>query len=230
MSATRPRPPVPAHLEFQARRSEFDGLALDRRFARIFATNLWGSDSRSGLGSELDTTAGLRNQLPPLLRELGTTTMLDLPCGDFGWLSTVPLDVNYIGGDIVHELVERNERQYGGPDTRRRFVRLDLTSDPLPAADLLLCRDCLVHLSFDNVFRAFGNLKRSGATFLLTTTFLEHEQNQDIEDGDWRVLNLQRAPFFLPAPETVLVEGCVESDGAYDDKALALWRVAALPG
>ena len=105
-------------------------------------------------------------------------------------------------------------------------MRLDLTADPLPRADVVLCRDCLVHLSFDHIRQAFDNLRRSGSTWLLTTTFLEHHENVDIESGDWRILNLTRAPFNLPAPEGVLVEGCLEGEGAYADKALGLWRIA----
>jgi len=201
-------------------------LPLDERFARIFATNLWSSESRSGVGSELDATSGLREQLPLLLREIGARSLLDLPCGDFGWLSTVPLDLDYIGADIVDDLVRANEARYGAP--RRAFRRLDLTSDELPRADVVLCRDCLVHLSFAHVSKALANVGRSGATWLLTTTFLEHHQNVDIEDGDWRMLNLTCAPFNLPPPTVVLVEGCRESEGAYADKALGLWKVADL--
>jgi hypothetical protein len=226
MTTPRPRPRVPAQEAFAARRDEFAHLPLDERFARIFTTNLWSSESRSGVGSELDATAGLREQLPALLREIGATSLLDLPCGDFGWLSTVPLDLDYIGADIVDDLVRRNQERYGGP--RRTFRRLDLTSDELPRADVVLCRDCLVHLSFAHVLCALANVRRSGAMWLLTTTFLEHHENADIEDGDWRMLNLTCAPFNLPAPALALVEGCRESEGAYADKALGLWKVAEL--
>ena len=52
--------------------------------------------------------------------------------------------------------------------------------------------------------------------------------NEDIQDGDWRMLNLERTPFFLGAPLVVLVEGCTEAGGAYADKSLGLWRVADL--
>lgn len=221
---------MPAQKHFRERRSELAALPLDERFGRIYETNLWGSpDSRSGLGSGTEATAGLRASLPGLLAATGARTLLDVPCGDFSWLSTLPLDLDYIGVDIVDLLVTRNEATYGGPDTRRRFLRRDLTSDPLPRADLVLCRDCLVHLSFANVFAAFANLRRSGSTWLLTTTFLEHEVNGDIEDGDWRMLNLQHPPFNLPSPADVLVEGCIEGDGAYADKALGLWRIDDLP-
>jgi hypothetical protein len=222
----RQRPPAPAHVNFQARRDEFRGLSLPERFERIARTNLWGADSsRSGLGSQLATTAELREALPAFLDSHGITSILDVPCGDFGWLSTIQLRIPYIGADIVEGLVQENERRFGGPQSRRRFVQLDLTRDPLPRADAILCRDCLVHLSFENIFRALDNMRASGARYLLTTTFLECERNDDIEDGDWRMLNLQQAPFTFPAPADVLIEGCVEGGGAYADKALGLWAL-----
>jgi hypothetical protein len=110
----------------------------------------------------------------------------------------------------------------------RRYVVADLTCDPLPACDVILCRDCLVHLSFENISRAIDNFKRSGARFLLTTTFTEIVTNHDVEDGDWRALNFTCPPFGWPAPETLINEECHEMDGAYRDKSLGLWRLALL--
>src|SRR5262245_53751330 len=228
MSKNRVRPAAPAQQNFATRRSEFTSLPLDQRFERIFQTNLWGADdSRSGLGSELDATADLRAALPGFLARHQARSLMDIPCGDFNWLSTLELQIPYTGVDIVPAIVEANERRFAGAG--RRFLRLDLTRDPLPQADVVLCRDCLVHLSYENIFRAFANIRRSGARFLLTTTFLDHHENADIEDGDWRILNLEKAPFNLPAPVDVLIEGCIEGEGAYSDKALGLWEVASLP-
>src|SRR5262245_29984071 len=230
MSKNRVRPPAPAQQNFASRRSEFASLPLDQRFERIFRTNLWGADdSRSGLGSELEATADLRAALPGLLARHQAQSLLDIPCGDFNWLSTLGLQLPYTGADIVRTIVDANERRFGGPGTGRRFLHLDLTSDPLPQADVVLCRDCLVHLSVGNIFRAFANIRRSGARYLLTTTFLDHDENADIDDGDWRILNLEKAPFNLPAPVDVLIEGCLEGEGAYSDKALGLWDVTVLP-
>lgn len=220
----RIRPTARAHFNFLTHRDELSQLPLAERFDRIVRTNLWGAQSRSGLGSELAATSRLRAVLPSFLARHGVRSLLDAPCGDFGWLSKVDLGVSYTGADIVPSLVDENERRYGGPSAGRRFVTLDLTKDALPHADLVLCRDCLVHLSFDNIGRALANIQASGATYLLTTTFLEHDANTDIEDGDWRMLNLERAPFNLPPPIDVLVEDCEEGDGAYADKALGLWR------
>lgn len=223
------RPEVPAHLRYLERAEELRGLDLRERFARIYKTNLWGSDaSVSGSGSVIEQTRAIRAQLPVLLKELAVTSMLDLPCGDFGWMRDVDLSaVSYVGGDIVPELVARHEREFG--NAQRRFAVLDLTGDALPRVDLVFCRDCLVHLSETHIRKAIGNIKASGSTWLLTTTFPGHSANQDIEDGDWRVLNLEGAPHHFGNPVALLNEGCTEHDGAFADKSLGLWRIDDLP-
>jgi hypothetical protein len=224
--AARIRPPAVAHVRFQQVASEMSGLGLADVFTRIQDTNLWGSDeSRSGLGSAIDATAGLREAIPRLLASLGARSLLDVPCGDFGWLSQCDLaDIEYTGADIVTSIVSRNQERYAG--ARRRFVQADLTTGPLPRADIVLCRDCLVHLSFANIRRALEVLEQSGSTYLLTTTFTEHGKNEDCVDGDWRMLNLQAPPFGFPEPIASIVEGCTEGGGAYADKTLALWRIS----
>ena len=222
----RERPPVLAHVRFRKEADRLRGLDLERLFTHIYRTNLWGGDeSRSGLGSALAETAQLRAAIPAVLSDVGARNLLDIPCGDFGWMSGVELEgIDYTGADIVEEIVARNRERF--ESASRRFVRLDLVSDPLPRADVVLCRDCLVHLSFEKIFRALENVARSGSRYLLTTTFLEHETNEDAEDGDWRMLNLERPPFSFPAPLAVVVEGCTEGGGAYADKALALWPIS----
>jgi hypothetical protein len=221
------RPELIAQTNFRMHRDTLAPLDLKERFEYILERNLWSSEeSRSGIGSTLSETATLRSSLPRLLRDVGAATLLDIPCGDFRWLSTTELNVRYIGADIVASLVEANRQQYASAD--RTFVCLDLTSDSLPQADVVLCRDCLVHLSYANIRRALANIRASGAQWLLMTAFPRIEENYDIEDGDWRPLNFELAPFCLPSPRRALVEDCAEAGGAYDDKALCLWAVSDL--
>jgi len=231
VNTPKPRSPVLAELRFAERQREFDRLDLAERFALIHRTNLWGAEtSQSGLGSELNATSSLQRELSQLLKRLEITTLLDLPCGDFTWMAQMDLrGITYLGADIVPAIIAVNDARYGRPG-QIEFRQLDLVSDPLPAADLVLCRDCLVHLSFANINRAIANLKRSGARWLLTTTFPDASANRDIDDGDWRALNMQQAPFLFPAPEIVINEGCTEAGGDYADKSLGLWRVEDLPG
>jgi SAM-dependent methyltransferase len=225
-----------AERRFAEHAGELSGLDLAARFTRMYETNLWdAAESRSGQGSSLAATAQVRAELPPLLRRLGVRRLLDVPCGDFHWMAHVDLAaagvIAYVGGDVVEPLVEANRARYTAPG--RTFVRVDLTTGPLPAvdaaaADAVFCRDCLVHLSFANIARVVGVVRASGARYLITTTFLDARANADIVDGDWRPLNLERAPLGFPPPVAVLLEGCEEEGGAYADKALAVWPVSDL--
>jgi SAM-dependent methyltransferase len=196
-----------------------------RIFTDIYTRNAWnGRDSYSGTGSDLYQTRIIAAAIPALARQLSVRSMLDVPCGDFHWMSRVDLDgVDYIGADIVDELIEQNRARHERPGLK--FRRLDLLEDPLPTVDLILCRDCLVHLPFGDVFTALDNICRSGSEYLLTTTFPNRAENADILMGDWRPLNLEQAPFRLPPPLRTIREGCTEGGGYFVDKSLGLWRV-----
>ncbi|NBW65855.1 class I SAM-dependent methyltransferase [bacterium] len=200
-----------------------------RVFSEIFQTNFWGSPtSVSGPGSELGQTAMIREAIPALLAAHGVGSILDAPCGDFNWMQHVPLTgIHYTGVDIVPALIARNRASYGAAD--RTFVLGDIVEGALPTADLIFCRDCLVHLSYDETRRALDNFRRSGATWLLTTTFTSTRANHDIVTGDWRPIMLQQAPYGFPEPVALINEGCTEFDGRYPDKSLGLWRLADLP-
>ena len=224
------RPVVLAQKNYLQHRNYLEAMkTLEERFVYIYQHNLWGGEeSRSGLGSSLNETEVLRKEVPIVLAKISASSILDIPCGDFRWMSTVNLsDVDYVGADIVENIVVGNRERFASD--RRHFVRLDLTRDVLPRADLVLCRDCLVHLSYMNIAAAMANIKKSSAKWLLATHFLRIDSNSDIHDGDWRPLSLTRPPFNLPAPHLVIVENCMEAGGAYSDKVLGLWRVADLP-
>lgn len=196
--------------------------ALGEVFTRIYDANLWADpESRSGRGSTLARTEAIRRELPALLRDLGVGTLLDAACGDFNWMSRIDLGgIGYVGVDVVAVLVAENRRRCGGEG--REFVLADITRDPLPRADAVLCRDCLIHLSLDAARAALANFKRSGARHLLATTHTDVRRNIDIENGSWRSLNLQLPPFDFPPPARLVVED--EAAG----KCLGVWALAEL--
>src|ERR1700741_433768 len=161
-----------------------DGRADHRAiFTRIYERNGWGSaESASGPGSTRARGADFAGELLGLLRRLDTRVLLDAPCGDFGWIEEVADGVEeYVGVDVVPELISQNVQRH--QRAGRRFLEADLTHDPLPRADVILCRDCLVPFSFDDIRLALENFRRSGAAYLLSTTFVEHESNTDIRTG-----------------------------------------------
>jgi hypothetical protein len=220
------RPPVLAHQRFVEDKESFAGLNLAQRFRRIHDTNLWGAAaSTSGLGSEIDATAVLCAELPRLLGKLGVTSVLDAPCGDAGWISHADLDMRYVGVDIVPPLIEGLRARVAAGEIKGEYLLADITGDALPRCDAILCRDALVHLSFANIERAVTNFRTSGATWLIATTFPEWQTNRDCEDGDWRALNFERAPFHWGPSVELLNENCLEAGGGWRDKSLGAWRL-----
>lgn len=212
---------------FRKRREPGEASDSVQAFREALQSNLWGGDSPSGPGSTPDQTAGIVDAIPSLCGRLGVRRLLDVPCGDFSWMARAELHgVSYVGGDLVPEIVEGNRQDHARAD--RRFLHLDLTRSDLPSADLLLCRDCLVHLSNEDAEAALRNVARSEIQWLLATTFPAERENVDIVTGDWRPVDLTKPPFDLPPPVELLNEGCTEQDGAFSDKSLGLWPVSAI--
>jgi len=194
-------------------------------FCDIYNQKAWGDgESASGPGSAVERASLFRPELEALIRKHGVRSLLDAPCGDFNWLPHFDLQLErYIGIDIVPALIARNRAGYATGN--RTFLVRDMVANRLPKVDLILCRDGLVHLSNREIWQTLRNFQRSGATWLLTNTFVEHHDNQDIPTGGWQPLNLQNRPFSLPAPEEILDEQCLGYAGVYRDKRLGLWRL-----
>ena len=194
-------------------------------FQHHYENNTWNNpESVSGTGSTVQYTEGIRQAIPALVAELGVSTFLDAPCGDFNWFRLVEwsTDVSYIGGDIVEPLVRRNQELYG--DERHRFIDLDIVNDELPAADLWLCRDCLFHLSDQDVLRTLDNFLRSDIRYLLTSTHPDCDRNHDIPTGSSRFINLLLPPFHLSEPIRV-IDDWIEG---YPVRHLGLWERESL--
>ena len=203
-------------------------LSTEETFIEIFRSNHWaGNESISGRGSSRQQTDEISRQIPLVVRALKVRRFLDLPCGDFNWLSKIDLEIDlYIGGDIISDIIEKNNQNHKRKN--RKFLKIDLIKDRLPEADLLHCRDCLVHFSNEDIQSAIENIKRSGIKYLLTTTFSDCERNPDIVTGDWRIINLEKEPFNFPKPMKLINEKCTEGGGTYSDKCLGLWEISKL--
>src|SRR5438128_829316 len=104
-------------------------------FSYIYSCGRWGhGESRSGPGSSLASTRNLREHLPGVLSQLGVRSMLDAPCGDFHWMSQVPLALEqYIGADIVPAMIRDNQRRYATGN--RRFIVMDIVREVPPRVD-----------------------------------------------------------------------------------------------
>jgi SAM-dependent methyltransferase len=200
--------------------------SLSERFSAIYENRVWLNGrtvgSLSGSGSELENTEGVRRGLAELLRSLDTRCLLDVGCGDFTWMKEVSFPFRYVGIDIVPGVIAANNASYSS--AQRSFQVGDATCDPLPQADATLCREVLFHLAFVDVWRVVENIQKSGSSYLIATNDNNLKYNADVLSGDFRMLNLHRAPFFFPRPTASIPDSSVSPD-----RSLAVWQVADLP-
>ncbi|MCX6304731.1 MAG: class I SAM-dependent methyltransferase [Bacteroidetes bacterium] len=189
-------------------------------FTSIYTANNWGNtESISGHGSSAEYTENIRKEIPTLLAQLKTDTILDAPCGDYNWFRLIDRGAGftYIGGDIVKPLILKNRDLYENETTI--FLDLDIIHDKLPAAGLWLCRDCLFHFSYDDVFTTIQNFLRSDIRYLLTSTHTECRKNSNITTGDFRLINLELPPFNFGKPKMYIADW-IEG---YPVRHLGLW-------
>jgi hypothetical protein len=204
---------------------------MQQVFTGMYHRNSWGNpESVSGNGSDLVHTAVVRRGIESLAGELDIKTLLDAPCGDYNWMRHMRANLDqYIGVDIVPELIDANRCMYGTPTTRFRV--LNICAEELPKVDLILCRDFLVHLPLRAAAGAMANFVRSGSKYLLATTYpgLVRKNKELLIIGNWRPLDLQLPPFSLPAPIRLLNEQWTEGeDGDFAAKSLGLWDLAQI--
>ena len=183
----------------------FSNNSKEKRFELIYKKNFWSSkETSSGLGSELKNTINLRKELSAIINEYKFRRILDAPCGDFNWIKDlITKNIHYTGCDIVEDIIKDNNSKYKNINTK--FVKLDITNDKLPDADLMICRDCLIHLSFESTKLFLDNFKKSKIDYILLTSYELKDNkssfiNKDIPDGEFREINMLEEPFNLPEP------------------------------
>lgn len=193
-------------------------------FTAIYESHFWIDDeSRSGGGSNLYATEKIRKAIPGLFMKYGVRSVLDIPCGDFFWFKEMKLELDrYVGGDIVVPLIASVAEKYTSPT--HSFCVMDITKDPLPDCDLILVRDCFIHLNFESILAAVQNITRSRIRYLLTTHSADVTTNVDITTGSARALNLCADPFNFP----VALDLIDDSAKGLPMRQLGLWRVGDL--
>ena len=179
----------------------FNNFNKKNIFQLIYKNNYWDSkESVSGPGSDLKSTENIRRELPLLISKYGIKNILDVPCGDFNWMKKVldKLDIDYLGCDIVEELIEKNKNFY--TTDKIKFSKLDLVEEILPDSDLLVCRALFYHLDFLSINKILRNLKQANIKYILLSNCPRSDNhiNKDIPTGLYRDLDLFKDPLLFP--------------------------------
>lgn len=176
----------------------FKTKSVEEKFDLIYSTNYWfDKESRSGTGSSLMSTKNIRFHLPKIFKKFDIKKLFDAPCGDFNWMLHVlkSTKIDYLGSDIVKDLIVSNKKY---ENDRIKFSKLDIRFDKLPDSDLMICRDCLFHFSYKDIFLFLNNFLSSDIKYILLTSNLNSDhkfENKDIVTGDFREIDLFSKPF-----------------------------------
>jgi len=198
-----------------------------RPFIELLRKGGWHSGGREtpcGAGATLAYTAAIRADLPRLFKEYGIGSVVDAGCGDFNWLSAVDLSgIDYLGLDVVPELIAGNTRKYAVPNIR--FAVRDIAAKALPPCDLTLCRFVLIHLPTAQALRFLRNIQ---SKYLLAGTYPDAFNAPAPRDWEgwaaarnFRPVNLEKPPFDLPEP----LERLPDWVPGYPCHHLGLWRL-----
>lgn len=171
--------------------------------------------SASGKGSWLGyNTETSMQQLKETIQKYNIKSMVDMPCGDVNWIfdsfetDSLPL---YVGLDVASAVIEVNKKRFAHHKNKEfhfwdashcavpRFF--NETSSKEETFDLVHVRDVVQHMSIDLGVKYFCNVFKSGAKFLLTTTFPGHGgEHKNVVDGDFYKNDLSQEPFAFPEP------------------------------
>jgi SAM-dependent methyltransferase len=173
-------------------------LALDPAemvFTDIYDRDCWGG---SGTGSQIENARGYVALVQEFLKEKGIETVTDVGCGDWQFSQYINWDqVQYTGYDVVKSVIEKNQIAFG--KSWIRFVQANAINENLPQADLLLCKDVLQHLPYEDIWKLIHQLHKFKHCFITNDVNPDTLtcNNCDIKRGDYRVLDLTKPPFNL---------------------------------
>jgi len=208
---------------------------MTEAFRSIYRDHVWRGQSRSGAGSDPGPTLRYRRLLKGFFRQRGIRSVVDVGCGD--WTSSQLIDwsgIDYLGLDVVPEVVESNRERYARPGIR--FDVTDLANDvDLPSADLAICKEVLQHLPNAAVERFLANLSSYKMAILVNDcqgnfvgnwrTLWQGQPfsgtNKDILPGGYRPLKLRESPFNLDS-EVMLRYRCGFGEHQWTKEVL-LW-------
>jgi 2-polyprenyl-3-methyl-5-hydroxy-6-metoxy-1,4-benzoquinol methylase len=164
-------------------------------FSKIYKEDLW--HGGSGAGSKLENVKEYVEILQKYIDKPEVKTVLDLGCGDWQFSKFLDLSsVSYLGVDVVESVIESNSTSYSASNIK--FISRDITTYEVPKADLIICKDVLQHLCNKDVVNILVKIITSSKFSLITNDFNpENTENKDIDNGDYRCLDLTLSPFYL---------------------------------
>jgi hypothetical protein len=169
-------------------------------FKTIYHENLWKNDETiSGDGSTLKCSYPYLSFLKEFVKTNNIKTILDLGCGDFNLMKHVDFkDVEYLGVDLVNELIEKNNINYGSINIK--FINNKIHDYEFKDNyDLILCKDVLQHWSTQSVITFLSVIKNYKYCLLINDynndEYYNKNFNVPILDSEYTIVDLTADPY-----------------------------------
>jgi SAM-dependent methyltransferase len=171
--------------------------AVDHTFNRIYAEGTWGKDvagkGTSGTGSTLEITQEYRAYIEDFIKKHRVKSVVDAGCGDWSFSTAIDWgNASYLGIDIASDVIAAVRDTH--ETDKIKFQVGDIT-DELPAAELLISKDVLQHLSNELVHEFIRNNLRKGKYKWVILTNDRGSGNRDVVSGGYRAIDLAAPPF-----------------------------------
>ncbi|MDF1759386.1 MAG: class I SAM-dependent methyltransferase [Coxiellaceae bacterium] len=168
-------------------------MPLKDVFNDIYKTNKWLIGS--GTGSIPILNSSIIHFINRFINEhTDIETVLDIGCGDFKIGKKLCVEnKKYIGVDVSSEIIKHCKNK--NFKKNYQFIELDAAHDQLPAADLIILKDVLMHLCFEKIHIILDKINTYKYVIIQNDIYSEDMVNVDIKDGDFRALNVTLSPF-----------------------------------
>lgn len=157
----------------------------EEEFTDIYDNGRWGRDKEgnptSGRGSSPENTVKYRSLLQAFLKSEKISSVVDIGCGD--WSIARMIDwkgIHYMGVEVVQKLIDNNRKKYGSDLIQ--FVKLDATKEELPAADLMICKDVMIHLTNTDVHAILAQCSKYRYCLITNDVAPVHNNNLNNEN------------------------------------------------
>lgn len=177
--------------------------SIGKVFEDIYFHNRWTHGSGPGSIRQLNTP--FLSYLANFLSENDVKSLVDVGCGDFQLFEGFSFGpAAYLGLDVTRSVIARNKRAF--EDSQIKFAAMPSDVSDLPAADLYIVKDVLIHLDNETSVKLINAVLQKGKAAIFVDNYSADAKsyNRDIVVGEFRPVDVSLAPFNLEVVECFL--------------------------
>ena len=184
---------------------------VEDAFTKIYENGVWAVDANgngtSGPGSTIENTKEYVAFLQKFMKKNKIKSVVDIGCGDWEFSQHINWKgINYKGYDVVKKVVDRNQKKFGNSNIS--FYHADVSQISFPKADLLICKDVMMHIPNQSISAILSQLSKFKYCIItndvLRSTLSSTNPELSTVDGGFRALDITQPPFSIKAKKVFI--------------------------